>query len=331
MCPGYSFVKSVNQCRFHAMRCDPTECFDTVREYFQANCDDPDFLKEFGTVTNCETDDEYLTVLIIKKCWNDERFVKLHNHCTDDILLEIINEANTPYGDVQAFEICYQHFVDSYLGCQCSFTLKFNKRNISHLRIGDRVDLIQKYVLEGTSSKCFDTYLTDGFELIRNNLRKIDSQIETKCISDIHGHKQSQLITKFKYESVVYLDENYNFVSSYLYIGEDEPNIMYAITANNASYCVLCLDVWIQNYIDINNDTKKPKMCVCHNMCDKLKARVYGDKREPRFPNQMKKLKYAKNRLLLLYMIFDEMSHDVIMVIANIYLSLIKNEISCSL
>jgi hypothetical protein len=225
---------------------------------------------------------------------------------------------------------CYQ--------CQCQCTIHFEKNRFSSLGIGNRIDLLQKFVSEDKNTVCinFGTFLRNIANLIKKELRQVEYDIKTKFLNEIPKNMWTDIFVK-RYEGEhipIYVDTDNNMVDiynpeydsdgeptnkiyAYVYQGEEDPKPIYKVSFVNQKFCILCdaykqpnllpkiiVDPHCRGFIEYSGENSP---YVCTRLCNVLsfychkKDFVQGSKFGTICHYDIRNLRYGKNRMMEFY------------------------------
>jgi hypothetical protein len=215
--------------------------------------------------------------------------------------------------------------------CQCIFTVGFFRRNFDQFNIGNRIDLVEKFLSKDkiVIYDDFDSYILEVANRIKKKLREVEyHDIQKKELCLVPKFLWTKLLEKHYYvEGPLYIDGDNNIIDIYpkykthktkylyFYSREKEPKFIYEISFKNQSYCILCdaykkpklfppMCMTNDGYMETHKIHKG--LYVCTKMCNALvyyyNVNILGD--EPNgeeFDLNFKNFRYAKNRMMEFY------------------------------
>jgi hypothetical protein len=196
------------------------------------------------------------------------------------------------------------HFSEICIKCSCHYVKNFDDYQFLEYKIGNRIDLLQKFLSEDglVFYDNFKLRLIDVAHLIRQNLRKVEYVVgEKKKLGDIPKYLWTRIYAIYLEDNSkpIYIDSSNNLVNiyyydeensdsgedwsdgakkyTYLYEGEQEPSPIHKISFENQRFCVLCdaykkpkefPKVYLRpRYSRIVEETMENRPHICRNLC----------------------------------------------------------------
>jgi len=239
------------------------------------------------------------------------------------------------------------NFINRDYKCQCQFTLSFNEKSIEKYKIGNRIDLLQKFLSGADFENCVDVEesVQTIIQTIQNNLRKSKKVIIKKKLEDVPKYLWTDIFEKYYQhqkkpiyirsgDNLVYRKKEDDYSESdeeseeesgkhegdtiYLYLNEPEPDPDSLVIFQDQPYCILCDDNNPPSFTEAKffnghvrtNKVVKTKPYICRQICSSLAHCYYQGFPGNKHKISIKNLRYVKNQVMALYVGYLDTNSD---------------------
>jgi hypothetical protein len=256
--------------------------------------------------------------------------------------MEMLNDSDDQKFSVKhILETHLKSFITNHHWCQCEYKINITKTSFDKLNIGNRIDLIEKFLsMDGMMVyNDFNSHLKETADLIKENLKKVKCELGNKRIlEDVPKSTWSAIFEKYSANNKkpIYLNSDNHLVNFspcdednsdsdeegnrrktryvYVHFNETNPSTLHQISFVGQTFCILCdakkEGLTIPKMKICNGDSLKLKSVstgphICEKICNALvyyyNLNVLKTSSKETYQLNFKNFRYAKNRILAFY------------------------------